>query len=196
MKKGAIILIVIGVVFVALFMSFKSSFNGMTLKQEDVSSAWSNVENQYQRRADLIPNLVNTVKGYAEHESSTLTEVTKARAEATKVNLNVDQLDEQSLAAFNKAQGALSSALSKLLVVSERYPDLKANENFRDLQAQLEGTENRISTERGRFNESVKSYNTYIRMFPRNMIASMFGFMPKAYFSAEAGSEKAPVVEF
>lgn len=196
MKKSYVILIVIAVVVIGLFSSFKSSYNGMAIKEEGVASAWSNVENQYQRRSDLIPNLVNTVKGYAKHESTTLEQVVKARASATQMNLNVDQLNEESLAAFNKVQGELSSALSRLLVVSENYPDLKANENFRDLQAQLEGTENRISTERTRFNESVKLYNSFIRMFPRNIIASICGFAPKSYFEAEAGAEKAPTVEF
>ncbi len=196
MKRSYVILIVVAVVVIGLFSSFKSSYNGMAIKEEGVASAWSNVENQYQRRADLIPNLVNTVKGYASHESSTLEQVVKARASATQMNLNVDQLNEESLATFNKVQGELSSALSRLLVVSENYPDLKANENFRDLQAQLEGTENRISTERGRFNESVKLYNSYIRMFPRNIIASMFGFDKKSYFEAEAGAATAPKVEF
>lgn len=143
----------------------------MVTRSETISSQWSNVENQYQRRADLIPNLVNTVKGYAEHEQNTLTQVTDARAKATQMRINFDQLDEKTLQKFNNMQGELSSALSRLMAISEQYPDLKANENFRDLQAQLEGTENRIAVERRKFNEEVKGYNAYIRSFPKNILA-------------------------
>ncbi|MEG1635192.1 MAG: LemA family protein [Rikenellaceae bacterium] len=190
------VLVVIAIVAISLYSFFKGSYNSMVTMQEGVSAAWSNVENQYQRRSDLIPNLVNTVKGYAAHESQTLEAVIEARANATKVTLNVDNMDEQSLQKFNAAQGEVSSALSKLLAVSESYPDLKANQNFLELQAQLEGTENRISTERKRFNEIVQAYNSYVRNFPRNIIASMFGFDVKPYFAAEAGAENAPKVEF
>lgn len=196
MKKSLIVLVVVAIVVIGFYSFFKGSYNTMVTMQEGVSAAWSNVENQYQRRSDLIPNLVNTVKGYAAHESQTLEAVTEARANATKVTLSVDNMDEQSLQKFNKAQGEVSSALSKLLAVSESYPDLKANQNFLELQSQLEGTENRISTERKRFNEVVQGYNSYVRNFPRNIIASMFGFDAKPYFAAEAGAETAPKVEF
>ncbi len=196
MKKGLIILAVVVVVIIGFYSFFKGTYNSFVNGQENVAAAWSNVENQYQRRSDLIPNLVNTVKGYATHESETLEAVTQARANATKTSINVDQLDEASLSKFNAAQGELSSALSRLMVVSERYPDLKANQNFLDLQAQLEGTENRISTERKRFNDTVVIYNKTIRSFPKNILASMFGFDPKAYFQAAEGSEKAPAVTF
>ncbi len=168
----------------------------MVAMQESVVSAWSNVENQYQRRSDLIPNLVNTVKGYATHEQTTLTDVIDARAKATQIKLNVENLTEESLQRYNQVQGELSSALSRLMVVSEQYPDLKANQNFADLQAQLEGTENRIATERRKFNETVQNYNSFIRMFPRNIVANMFGFEAKAYFEAAEGTEQAPKVEF
>jgi LemA protein len=168
----------------------------MVTKDENVKAQWGNVENVYQRRLDLIPNLVNTVKGYANFEQQTLTQVIEARAKATSVNINPDKLDEQSLKQFQSAQGELSSALSRLMVVVERYPDLKANQNFLDLQAQLEGTENRIAVERRKFNEMVKDYNAYIRKFPKNIWASIFGFEKKAYFEAEAGAEKAPKVDF
>lgn len=171
-------------------------YNTMVTMDEEINAAWSQVENQYQRRADLIPNLVNTVKGYATHESETLEAVVQARANATKITIDPTKLDEASMKKYTAAQGELSSALGKLLAVSESYPDLKANQNFLELQAQLEGTENRISTERRRFNEMVKSYNAYIRTFPRNLIASMFSFAPRAYFEAEGGSEKAPEVKF
>ena len=168
----------------------------MVAQNEGVSGQWANVENQYQRRADLIPNLVNTVKGYAAHEETTLTEVVEARAKATQTQINFNELNEQTLAQYTQAQGELSSALSRLMAISEAYPDLKANQNFRDLQTQLEGTENRIATERRRFNEMVKSYNVYVQQFPRNLIAGMFGFTPKRFFAAEPGAEKAPKVEF
>ncbi|MFI3294770.1 MAG: LemA family protein [Rikenellaceae bacterium] len=196
MSKKTITLIVVAAAALILYFSLTSSYNSMVTQEETVTSTWSNVENQYQRRADLIPNLVNTVKGYASHESETLTGVTEARANATKVTIDANNLNEQSLAAYNRAQGELSSALSKLLMVSENYPDLKANQNFLELQSQLEGTENRISTERKRFNDAVKEYNASIRKFPRNLMASMFGFEPKAYFEAQEGSQNAPTVEF
>ena len=196
MKKSYIVIGVIIVIVIGIFMWFKGSYNQMVTRSENVSSQWSNVENQYQRRLDLIPNLVNTVKGYAEHEQNTLTQVVEARAKATQMRVNFDQLDEQTIQKFNNMQGELSSALSRLMAISEQYPDLKANENFRDLQAQLEGTENRIAVERRKFNEEVKGYNAYIRSLPKNIIAGMFGFLPKPYFEAAAGAEKAPEVKF
>ncbi len=196
MKKGYIVLIVIAVVLLGIFFWFKGTYNGMVNMQERVAAQWSNVENQYQRRLDLIPNLVNTVKGYASHEENTLTDVVNARAKATQMQINVDQLDENSIRKLNAAQGELSSALSRLLAVSESYPDLKANQNFLDLQAQLEGTENRIAVERRKFNDVARTYNAYIRQFPKNILAGMFGFTPKPYFEANAGAENAPKVEF
>lgn len=196
MKKGYIILIVIAVVVLSIFLWFKSTYNGMVNMQESVSAQWSNVENQYQRRLDLIPNLVNTVKGYAAHEENTLTDVVNARAKATQMQLNIDQLNESTLKKLNSVQGELSSALSRLMAISESYPALKANQNFLDLQAQLEGTENRIAVERRKFNDTARSYNAYIRQFPKNMLAGMFGFTPKPYFEANAGAENAPKVEF
>ena len=196
MKKGTIILIVAAVVVVALFLWMKNTYNGMVNMREGVKAQWANVENQYQRRSDLIPNLVNTVKGYASHESSTLEAVTEARSKATQTQVNFDRLDEQTLQQYNRAQGEVSSVLSRLMAISESYPDLKANQNFRDLQVQLEGTENRISVERRKFNESAQCYNRYIMQFPRNLFASMFGFRETPYFSAQEGAEQAPKVEF
>ena len=196
MKKGYIVLIVIAVVLLGIFFWFKGTYNGMVNMQERVAAQWSNVENQYQRRLDLIPNLVNTVKGYASHEENTLTDVVNARAKATQMQINVDQMEENSIRKLNAAQGELSSALSRLLAVSESYPDLKANQNFLDLQAQLEGTENRIAVERRKFNDVARTYNAYIRQFPKNILAGMFGFTPKPYFEANAGAENAPKVEF
>ena len=163
---------------------------------ENVKSQWSQVENVYQRRADLIPNLVNTVKGYAAHEKQTLTDVIEARAKATSVNVDPSKLTPEAIQQFQQAQGGLSSALGRLMVVVEKYPDLKANENFLNLQAQLEGTENRITVERQKFNSSAQNYNTYIRKFPQSFVAGMRGFEKKAYFEAEKGSEKAPKVQF
>ena len=191
-----ITLIIIVIIFVSLFSWVKGTYNTMVTQDESVKTAWSQVENQYQRRMDLIPNLVNTVKGYATHEKETLEGVISARSEATKTTIDPSNLDEASLQRFQAAQGELSSALSRLMVVVERYPELKANQNFSELQAQLEGTENRITVERKRFNEVAQAYNTYIRSFPNNLLAGMFGFQTKAYFTAEPGSEKAPKVEF
>ena len=199
MFKNKALWITIAIIVVLLFAGYswvKGPYNTMVTQDEGVKTAWSQVENQYQRRMDLIPNLVNTVKGYATHEKETLEGVVSARAEATKTTIDPSNLNEESMKKFQAAQGELSSALSRLMLVIERYPDLKANQNFSELQAQLEGTENRISVERKRFNETAQSYNTYIRSFPTNILAGMFGFQPKAYFSAESGAEKAPKVEF
>ena len=199
MFKNKALWITIAIIVVLLFAGYswvKGTYNTMVTQDEGVKTAWSQVENQYQRRMDLIPNLVNTVKGYATHEKETLEGVVSARAEATKTTIDPSNLNEESMKKFQAAQGELSSALSRLMLVIERYPDLKANQNFSELQAQLEGTENRISVERKRFNETAQSYNTYIRSFPSNILAGMFGFQPKAYFSAESGAEKAPKVEF
>lgn len=172
------------------------NYNGLVEQQQKVDQALAQVENQYQRRADLIPNLVNTVKGYSTHEEETLTKVTEARAKATSITLDADDLTEENLARYQQAQNELSGALKSLLAVSEAYPDLKANENFLNLQAQLEGTENRISTERQRYTEAVQQYNTEIKKFPTNIYAGWFGFEPKPQFKAEAGAEKAPEVKF
>ena len=199
MFKNKALWITLAIIVVLLFAGYswvKGTYNTMVTQDEGVKTAWSQVENQYQRRMDLIPNLVNTVKGYAAHEKETLEGVVSARAEATKTTIDPSNLNEESMKKFQAAQGELSSALSRLMVVLERYPDLTANQNFSELQAQLEGTENRISVERKRFNETAQPYNTYIRSFPTNILAGMFGFQPKAYFSAESGAEKAPKVEF
>ena len=195
MFKNKFFWIIIAIVAV-LFFWVKGAYNEMVTLDEGVNTAWSQVENQYQRRMDLIPNLVNTVKGYAAHEKETLEGVVNARAEATKTTIDPSNLNEETLKRFQAAHGELSSALSRLMVVVERYPELKANQNFSELQAQLEGTENRISVERKRFNEIAQGYNTYIRKFPNNILSGMFGFQTKAYFSAESGAEKAPSVEF
>jgi LemA protein len=196
MKKGIIVLVVIAVLAIILYASGSGSYNKMVAQREGVNAQWANVENQYQRRADLIPNLVNTVKGYATHEQSTLTEVIEARSKATAIQLNADQLTPEAIQQYQQAQGAVSSALGRLMAVAEAYPDLKANQNFRDLQVQLEGTENRISTERRKFNEMAQSYNQYIQQFPRLIWAKMFNFAPKPYFAATEGAETAPVVQF
>ena len=195
MFKNKFFWIIIAIVAV-LFFWVKGAYNEMVTLDEGVNTAWCQLENQYQRRMDLIPNLVNTVKGYAAHEKETLEGVVNARAEATKTTIDPSNLNEETLKRFQAAQGELSSALSRLMVVVERYPELKANQNFSELQAQLEGTENRISVERKRFNEIAQGYNTYIRKFPNNILSGMFGFQTKAYFSAESGAEKAPSVEF
>ena len=194
-NKISVTAIVIIVLAVILLWGI-SAYNGLVRSEEGVKTAWSQVENVYQRRADLIPNLVATVKGYASHESSTLEGVIAARAKATQVTVNADDLSEENIAAFQKAQGELGSALGRLMAISEAYPDLKANENFRDLQAQLEGTENRIATERKNYNQVAKEYNTSVRVFPKNIVASIFGFKTKGYFEAAEGSNQAPVVEF
>ena len=196
MKKNNIILLVVVAIVVIISSWGVSIFNGLVNKDEAVKASWSNVQNQYQRQADLIPNLVATVKGYATHESETLEGVVAARAKATQITLDPDKLTPEKLQQYQAAQGELSSALGKLLMITENYPDLKANQNFIELQAQLEGTENRISTERTKFNDLSKDFNTSIRRFPTNIIASMAGFEKRAYFEAEEGSEKAPEVKF
>ena len=185
------------VITILAVLSFSScSYNTMVSKQEAVASQWGQVENVYQRRADLIPNLVETVKGYANHESQTLQAVVEARAKATQMKISIDDLTEENIQKYQEAQGAVGAALGRLLAVQENYPDLKADQSFRELQAQLEGTENRISVERNKFNTVVKEYNTYIRQFPRVIYAGWFGFDKKAYFEAQAGSEVAPTVKF
>ena len=194
MKKTGIIIII--ALIAILFLWGMGGYNGLVNSQENVKSQWGNVENQYQRRADLIPNLVATVKGYATHESETLEGVIAARAKATQVTIDPENMTPEKLQQYQAAQGELSSALGKLLMITENYPDLKANQNFIELQAQLEGTENRISTERTKFNDLSKDFNTSIRRFPTNIIASMAGFEKRAYFEAEEGSEKAPEVKF
>ncbi len=196
MKKGLVTLIIAAVILLGGFFWVKGAYNNMVTGDENVQAAWSQVENVYQRRADLIPNLVATVKGYAEHESATLENVVAARAKATQVTVDPANLSEEAIAQFNEAQGELSTALGRLLLIQENYPDLKANQQFGELQAQLEGTENRIATERMKFNETAKAYNTLIRKFPDNIIASIFGFEKKGYFEAQAGAENAPKVEF
>lgn len=196
LSKGWIILIAVVVVIVILFSWGKGTYNNLVSKDEGVKTAWAQVENVYQRRADLIPNLVNTVKGVAEFESKTLTDVIEARAKATSVQINPDKLDEASMQQFQAAQDNLSGALARLMVVVEAYPQLKATQNFLELQAQLEGTENRITVERQNFNKSAQEYNTYRRRFPSNIFAGIFGFSEKAYFKAAAGSEKAPEIQF
>lgn len=196
MKRGYVVLAVIVAVVLILFFWIKGIYNSMVTMDEGVAKAWAQVENVYQRRADLIPNLVATVKGYAGHEASTLEAVVEARAKATSVTVDPSTLSENEISGFMQAQDNLGAALGRLLVSVERYPDLKANQNFLELQAQLEGTENRISTERMKFNEAARSYNTMVRSFPRNIFASMFGFEPAGYFEAAEGAETAPKVEF
>lgn len=194
MKKSTITLLIIVAVLAFIGLRLVSIYNGLVTLDEETNGKWAQVESAYQRRADLIPNLVNTVKGYAEFEQETLTGVIEARSKATGVTVNADNLTPEAIANFQAAQGQLSGALSRLLVSVERYPELKANQNFLALQSQLEGTENRIKIERDRFNESIKSYNSTIRKFPKNLIASSFGFEKKGYFEADSGSEKAPEV--
>ena len=193
MKKSSIILIVIAVIAVIWGVS---AYNGLVTMDENVNTEWANVETQYQRRADLIPNLVNTVKGYAAHESETLESVIAARSKATQITIDPANLTPEKLAEYQEAQGAVTSALGKLLAISESYPDLKANQNFLELQAQLEGTENRINEARRKFNNVAKEYNTAIRRFPKSLLAGMFGFDKRAYFEATEGAQNAPVVEF
>lgn len=192
MKKTVILIIVLAVIA----MWGVSQYNGLVTGQESVNTAWSNVENQYQRRADLIPNLVNTVKGYAEHEKGTFEAVVEARSKATSIKIDANNLTAEKLKEFQSAQGDVTNALSRLIAISENYPELKANENFKELQSQLEGTENRIAVERRNFNETARTYNTTIRQFPRNIIAGICGFNARPYFEAAEGSENAPEVKF
>ena len=187
--------IIIGVIILVVIWAIGIN-NKMVTMEENVSKAWGNVENVYQRRADLIPNLVNTVKGYAAHETSTFEAVVNARAKATSITVNPEDMTADQLKEFQKAQNEVGGALGRLIAISESYPELKANENFKELQAQLEGTENRISVERRNFNESANSYNTFIRKCPQSIIAGMRGFEKKPYFEAEEGANKAPKVEF
>ena len=196
MKKGTIVLIAVLGLVVLLFFWGMGQYNGMVKAEENLGKSWANVESQYQRRTDLIPNLVSTVKGYAAHEQGTLTAVVDARAKATQTTIDPTKLTPESMAKYQAAQAEVGSALNRLLVTVERYPDLKANQNFLELQAQLEGTENRISVERQRFNEAAQGFNTMIRQFPKNIIAGMFGFEKKAYFEAEEAAAKAPEVQF
>ncbi|MEQ8907013.1 LemA family protein [Ekhidna sp.] len=194
-KRVITILIIVVVVFLG-YNFFAGKYNSMVTMDEEVNTEWANVETQYQRRYDLIPNLVNTVKGFAEQEKEVLTQVTEARAKASSIQIDPSNLNQEALQNFANAQGQLNSALSRLLVTVERYPDLKSNQNFLELQAQLEGTENRISVARTRYNEKTKAYNTYIRKFPNTMLAGMFGFERKPLYEATEGAENAPTVEF
>lgn len=194
-EKKKTIIIALAIFAVCVITSIVM-YNGLVSMDEDVNNKWANVETQYQRRADLIPNLVNTVKGYATHEKETLEGVVEARSKATQIQLNANDLSPEKLAQYQKAQGDVTTALGKLLAITENYPDLKANQNFIELQAQLEGTENRINVARTNFNNSAKTYNTAIRRFPKNIFAGMFGFEKRAYFEASEGAEKAPEVKF
>ena len=195
MKKGTITIIIVAIVAIIAFWAI-SGYNSLVGMDENVSNQWANVETQYQRRADLIPNLVNTVKGYAAHEKETLEGVIAARSQATQIKVDPTDLTPEKLAEYQKAQGQLATALGKLLAITENYPDLKANQNFLELQAQLEGTENRINVARKNFNDAAKAYNTAIRRFPKNILAGMFGFDKRAYFEAAEGAEQAPQVQF
>jgi LemA protein len=193
MKK----ILIIGAVIVGaiiLYRLFAGTYNNLVSKEQDVEAQWAQVENQYKRRADLIPNLVNTVKGYADFEQETLTRVIEARAKATSITVDPNELTPEKVAEFDQAQSELSTALGRLLVSVERYPDLKANQNFLDLQTQLEGTENRIAVERKKFNDAVRSYNTYVKSFPRNLLARMYGFEERGYFDASPADEEVPEV--
>jgi len=193
MKKWKIP-VIIGGVLLLLVMMIAGSYNGMVSSRESVNTAWSKVESQYQRRSDLIPNLVNTVKGAANFEQETLTKVIEARAKATQIKVDANNPDD--IAKFQQAQSEVSSSLSRLLAVAENYPQLKATENFKDLQSQLEGTENRIAVARNDFNDAARSYNTKIKSFPANLLAGMFGFKERPYFEADADAKKAPSVNF
>ena len=196
MKKSYVVLIVIAVIAVGIFGWVKSTYNSMVQVQESATTAMANVQSAYQRRADLIPNLVETVKGYAAHEKETLEGVVAARSKATSINIDPENMTPEKMKEYQQAQGELSTALGRLIAIQENYPDLKANENFRDLQAQLEGTENRINEERNKYNAAVQSYNVAIRSFPSNLLAGMFGFDKMSKFEAEAGAQKAPEVKF
>jgi len=193
--KKSLIFIIIAIVAVLVIWGV-SAYNGLVSTQENVNNQWAQVETQYQRRADLIPNLVNTVKGYATHERETLEGVIEARSRATQVTVDANNLTPEAMAQYQQAQGAVTSALGRLLAIAENYPDLKANQNFLELQAQLEGTENRINVARNNFNDAAREYNTAIRRFPRNIFAGLFGFHQRPYFAADAGAERAPEVQF
>ena len=194
-KKNLGLVITIGIIAIAVMWCI-SGYNGLVSMDEGVQNKWADVETQYQRRADLIPNLVNTVKGYAAHEKETLESVVKARSEATSVKIDPSNMTAEQMAQYQNAQNGVTSALSKLLLVIEKYPDLKANQNFQELQSQLEGTENRIAVARRDYNAVAKEYNTAVRKFPKNILAGMFGFEKKEYFEAQEGSEAAPEVKF
>ena len=196
MKKWLVPVLIIGAIVLGIYLLTVGKYNNAVVKQETAQTAWSQVESAYQRRSDLIPNLVNTVRGAADFERGTLTDVIEARAKATSVNVDANNLTQENLQQFQQAQGEVSSALSRLLVTVERYPELKATQNFQQLQSQLEGTENRINVERNRYNEQVRDYNTYIRKFPNNVIVGMYGFERMPLFEAEAGAEEAPEVDF
>ena len=194
MKKSSVL--ILGIIVLVVVLWGVKAYNNMVSQEEGVSTAWANVESQYQRRADLIPNLVNTVKGYAAHESETLQAVVNARTKATSINIDAENMTAEQLKEYQKAQSEVGGALGRLIAVAESYPDLKANQNFLELQAQLEGTENRIAVERKNFNEAAKKFNTYIRKFPQSLLSGVFGFDKKPYFEAEEGSQKAPTVQF
>ena len=196
MKTGRIVLIIVAFILVIFLFKGCNGYNNLVTMREQVNREWANVENQYQRRADLIPNLVSTVKGYATHEQETFTKVTEARSKATSVTIDAANMTDEDMKRFQAAQGEVTSALSRLLAVAEAYPDLKANQNFLELQAQLEGTENRIAVERRKFNETATTYNTALRRFPTVLYAGMLGFKERPYFQAEAGSQVAPKVQF
>lgn len=196
MKKTWIIVIVLVLFIIIVWRLFAGTYNSLVTQDEQVEERWAQVENQYQRRADLIPNLVNTVKGYADFEQETLTKVIEARAKATSVNVNADNLSPEAIQKYQEAQEGLTSALSRLMVVVERYPELKANEQFKQLMVQLEGTENRIAVERRNFNQAVKDFNSYVRQFPTNMLAGMYGFERKGYFESAEGADQVPQVQF
>ena len=193
MKKALIIIVAVMAVIAIWAVT---GYNGLVSGEEKVKAAWSQVENVYQRRLDLIPNLVATVKGYAQHEQGTVESVVAARSKATQISVDPNMLTEESIAEFQEAQGEIGAALGRLLAISENYPDLKANQNFMELQAELAGTENRIATERRKYNESARAYNTMVRRFPRNILASMFGFSQKGYFESDDNAAAAPKVEF
>lgn len=196
MKKWLVPVLIIGAILLGIYLLTVGKYNNAVEKQENAKTAWSQVESAYQRRSDLIPNLVNTVKGAADFERGTLTDVIEARAQATSVNVNPENITPEQLQQFQQAQGQVSSALSRLLVTVERYPELKATQNFQQLQSQLEGTENRINVERNRYNESVRDYNVYIKKFPNNVIVGMYGFDEMPLFAGDPGSENAPEVDF
>ncbi len=195
-KKSWVIIAIVAAVILLIYSSVKETYNSMVTFEEDINGKWSQVTTDYQRRMDLIPNLVNTVKGYADFEQETLTAVVEARAKATSVNVSADNLNPAMFEQFQAAQQGLSSSLSRLLVTIEKYPELKANQGFLDLQAQLEGTENRIANSRRKFNEATQLYNTFIKKFPKNLYANMFGFETKIYFQAAEGAENTPEVKF